>query len=184
MSALLAVSPARPLREALREIDRSLNERFVLGERVAPLLAERARGMDELLARAWRMSFGADAAGLALLAVGGYGRGELFPASDVDVVVLRPAAADAATDARIGGFIALLWDVGVAPSHSVRTLAGCVDAARAEQSIATALYEARHVAGDAAASADLLRAIADPALWPATEFLVTKRAELATRHAR
>jgi [protein-PII] uridylyltransferase len=181
----LLASPARPLRDALREADRGLSERYILGERVAPLLAARAGWMDDVVLKAWRLTIGAAApAGTALIAVGGYGRGELFPSSDVDLLILRPLAADAALEARIGEFIALLWDAGAAPSHSVRDHAACLAAAREDLSFATALLEGRPLAGDATAAQRLLEAASGDGCWTARDFLIAKRDELRARHER
>jgi [protein-PII] uridylyltransferase len=140
--------------------------------------------MDDIVLRAWRGTVGDAGAGVALLAVGGYGRGELYPFSDADLLILRPPQHDAALEARIGDFIALLWDASASPSHSVHDQPSCLAAMRADLSFATALLEGRPLAGDAAAARALLAAAAGDAGWSATDFLAAKRDELRARHER
>ena len=84
----------------------------------------------------------------ALMAVGGYGRAYLFPSSDVDIVILRPDAA-LEVDASVEKFVGLLWDVGVEPGISVRTLSECVEEAAKDLTVDTSLLEGRAVWGDA-----------------------------------
>ncbi len=84
----------------------------------------------------------------ALMAVGGYGRAYLFPSSDVDIVILRPDAA-VEVDASVEKFVGLLWDVGVQPGISVRTLSECVEEAAKDVTVDTSLLEGRAVWGDA-----------------------------------
>ena len=108
-------------------------------------LVAHAASVDQLLQKLWAQSI--DDAGIALIAVGGYGRGALFPHSDVDVLVLLPDGR--APDASIERFIGLLWDSGLEPGHSVRTLAECVEEAAKDVTVDTSLLEARLIAGDA-----------------------------------
>jgi [protein-PII] uridylyltransferase len=85
---------------------------------------------------------------VALVAVGGYGRGYLFPASDVDLVVLVEVDAGAVSrTAAIETFVGLLWDVGLEPGIAVRSIAECVAEASKDITVATSLLEARHVWG-------------------------------------
>ena len=89
-------------------------------------------------------------ASAALLAVGGYGRGELFPYSDVDVLVLLPNGHDGATDALRGtieAFITACWDIGLEIGSSVRTIDECLLEARADVTVQTALLESRLLTG-------------------------------------
>src|SRR2546429_9130299 len=83
----------------------------------------RAALIDAALREAWRRHCAAQAG--TLVAVGGYGRGELHPASDIDILLLVPAAPDAAGSAAIGTLVAFLWDIGLEVGHSVRTVAQC-----------------------------------------------------------
>jgi len=120
----------------------------------------------------------------ALLAVGGFGRAELFPHSDVDVLVLLPDGQDPDTDAalrqRIEGFIGSCWDAGLEIGSSVRTVTECVDEAAKDVTVQTSLLEARRVTGNAALFGlfeQRFRAALDP-----HAFLVAKTLEQRQRH--
>ncbi len=170
-------------RHALEDNARRLAEAFDREEDVDRLLARRAKAVDRIVVSAWTRGF-AGAPGLALVATGGYGRGELFPCSDVDLLVLAEAESQRDQREAIERWFALLWDIGLAPGHAVRSVAQCVDAARAEVTVATAILEARPLVGDSAALTRLLVAMRVPDLWPSEEFLAAKREEWITRHAR
>src|SRR5262249_62095495 len=83
----------------------------------------------------------------ALAAVGGYGRGELFPCSDVALLILLSAPADAALARKLEDLIGTLWDIGLEVGHSVRTIDECVAVAAADVTVQTNLLEARLLAG-------------------------------------
>lgn len=103
---------------------------------------------DALLRHIWQAA--ALPADSALLAVGGYGRAELYPHSDVDVLILLEDDLDASQQARFEPLIGLFWDVGLPVGHSVRTLSACVQEAARDVTIATNLLEARLLAGNVA----------------------------------
>ncbi|RZA19342.1 MAG: [protein-PII] uridylyltransferase, partial [Lysobacteraceae bacterium] len=152
------------------------------GEIVDKLVALRARAVDELILDGWRRCVPADA-GLALFAVGGYGRGELFPHSDIDLLVLAESQAQEAMQPALARFLALLWDAGLQASQAVRSPAQCTEAA-ADQTVLTALIEARALAADDDAQRDLHDAISPERVWPARAFFEAKLREQARRHAR
>ena len=137
---------------------------------------------DALLQKLW------DHAGLAgpyaLLAVGGYGRGELFPHSDVDVLVLLSDDCDPDADvvlkARLEAFIGSCWDVGLEIGSSVRTLSTCLAEADKDVTVQTALLESRLIAGDCALS-HIFQAAFLEALDPKA-FFIAKTLELRQRH--
>ncbi len=144
------------LRDRLKLQREALIERFTAGGAVQPLLKGLARTTDALLrelAASVQLEQGA-----ALVAVGGYGRGELFPHSDVDVLILLESAPDDAQRATIENLVGLLWDLGVALGHSVRTIDECRAEAAGDITVLTSLLEARHVAGSRRLYARLMRA--------------------------
>lgn len=150
--------------------------------RVPQQLRRLAQAADEAL-RALMQLAGLDAAGCALLAVGGYGRGELFPHSDVDVLLLLPAGgAGEALRARIEAFISACWDAGLEIASSVRTVDECLQAAAVDLTLQTALLEARVLAGDAALAATLRERHA--AQLDALAFFNAKLLEQRQRHAK
>ena len=169
-------------RELLLRGDARLLKRYGQEVDIDRLLALRARLVDDLLRRAWHECI-PEGAPLALIAVGGYGRGELFPRSDIDLLVLAEPDAQQAHGAGLSEFFALLWDTGLAVGHAVRSAAECTSAA-ADQTVMTALLEARPVVAGAEAMAALEAAIAPARIWPPREFFLAKREELERRHRR
>ena len=120
--------------------------------------------------------------GAALVAVGGYGRGELYPYSDVDVLILLREPPNAESAVRLEAFVAAMWDLGIEPGHSVRTIEDCRNEAAGDVTVETSLLEARWLAGDRKLMPELHAAMAeqrDP-----RSFFQAKRAEMQQRHAR
>ena len=119
---------------------------------------------------------------LAIVAVGGYGRGFLFPASDVDLLVLLPVSGPACSASAVEAFVSLLWDVGLEPGISVRTVAECVEEAKKDITVDTGLLESRRVWGNEALVAALDRALKKTR--SVTAFFEGKIAEQRRRHVR
>ncbi|THF63457.1 [protein-PII] uridylyltransferase [Pseudothauera rhizosphaerae] len=134
-------------REQLVHGGEALRAAYEAHPRTATVLKGRARMVDEAIVRLWQ-SCGLPAQA-ALVAVGGYGRGELFPCSDVDLLVLLPAPAGADLQARLSTLVGALWDVGLEIGHSVRTPDECLDAAAQDITVQTNLLEARLLTGNA-----------------------------------
>ncbi len=120
--------------------------------------------------------------GLALLAVGGYGRGQLFPHSDIDLLILLPGAADARLQPKLESFIGTLWDIGLEVGHSVRTIAECIELAGQDVTVQTSLLEARLLSGNRDLFRGFTKAMHD-ALDP-TAFMQAKQLEQQQRHER
>lgn len=177
-------APARlALRQVLDDVDRSLALAFHGGADVAALVRLRAEAIGNVVVHVWQSCVG-DAQDCALFAVGGFGRGGLFPHSDVDLLVLvQPAAASRQARA-LEAFFTCLWDLGLKPGHAVRTPAQCRELAAGDVSVFTSLLDARRLAGDPSLSKDLDAIVGADDLWPAPEFFAAKRAEQAARHAR
>ncbi|MDQ3494978.1 MAG: [protein-PII] uridylyltransferase [Pseudomonadota bacterium] len=169
-------------RAALATTDACLAQDFARGVDVGSLVVQRARAADALIQEGWRHCLG-DARDTALFAVGGYGRGELFPHSDIDLLVLAEPVAQAARHEALSRFFALLWDAGLPASHAVRSPAQCSEAA-ADPTVLTALQEARPLAADVADRAALAEAIAPSRVWPARAYFRAKAAEQEARHGR
>ncbi len=145
-------------------------------------LRELSRLTDQTLRELWsRAGFGP---GFSLVAVGGYGRGELFPYSDVDVLVLLPDGTqpdeDAELKARLEGFIGACWDLGLEIGSSVRTTAECVEEAGKDVTVQTSLLECRLICGNKNAFGALVGQLAE-AMDPKA-FFVAKTLEMRQRH--
>lgn len=85
--------------------------------------------------------------GATLAAVGGYGRGELYPFSDVDLLILLAQPASEKDQGMLSELVAALWDLGIEPGYSVRTLEECLTEAEADITVQTSLLESRFIAG-------------------------------------
>ena len=174
---------AAAARARLAEADAALAARFDRNDDIDALLRDRTRAVDALVREAWARCIDARAP-LALFAVGGYGRGELFPQSDVDLLVLADTAAQQDAHAALARLFSLLWDAGVPVGHAVRSAAECTRAAAEDITVLTALAEARPLQADAAAIATLGDAIHAGHTWPPRDYFIAKREEQRTRHAR
>ena len=178
-------------RARLLELATSLASDFDRGGRhanVGALTACRSAQVDAIVRAAWHRAIapvdGDGDATPALFAVGGYGRGELFPQSDIDLLVLVADAGQATLAPAIARFITLLWDAGLHAGHAVRSDATCTAAAEADITVLTALLEARALSADASALARLQDAIDESKVWPPARFFEAKRTELRERHGR
>ncbi|PHV04363.1 [protein-PII] uridylyltransferase [Janthinobacterium sp. BJB412] len=144
------------------------------------LLRSLRQSVDAVLAQAWQAA--ALPADTALVGVGGYGRGELYPHSDVDLLILLGRAPDQDTRARLEELVQLLWDLGLEIGHSIRTVDECLSESQADITVQTSLLEARLVCGDAALFAELQRRY-DAAMDPQA-FFQAKVLEMRQRHAK
>jgi [protein-PII] uridylyltransferase len=178
-----APAPLPVFKEALAEGGEYLRQRFANGAPVAELVSAQSHLVDELVRRAWRLH---DLGGkpYALVAVGGYGRGELHPGSDVDILILWDSAPNPDDNRRIETFLRLLWDIGLEIGQSVRTVSECRDDAAADITIVTNLMESRLLAGNQALFEDMLAATGPQSIWPAATFFEAKLVEQATRHRK
>ncbi|NUS38818.1 MAG: [protein-PII] uridylyltransferase [Lysobacter sp.] len=170
-------------RARLADADTALVARFDRNDDIDALLHARAQAADALIREGWERCIPRHAP-LALFAVGGYGRGELFPQSDIDLLVLAEAGAQTKHADALARLFALLWDAGLPVGHAVRSADECTQAAIADITVLTALQEARPLCVDDAAAAGLQEAIAPARAWPPRDYFVAKREEQRLRHAR
>jgi [protein-PII] uridylyltransferase len=161
-----------------------LKERFVADDAIEDLVLDRARLVDIALRAAWICHAGRYADDLALVAVGGYGRGELHPSSDIDIMVLLPKSDSADWQPDIEKFLTFLWDIGLEVGHSVRSIDDCQRESLADISVATTLFEARLLAGPESLFAGMRRALAPDRLWSSQDFFEAKCKEQTERHHR
>ena len=175
-------SAIQPFRDMLAGAQQSLAGRFRANESVETLVRFRGRVIDQVVLAAWE-HFAADLPNrCALVAVGGYGRGELHPHSDVDLMVLRDRAGDAAVDEAIGRFFMFLWDIGLEVGHSVRTPKDCKVESRNDVTVMTTMMESRLLAGPADLFNTFERHIGQDRVWDSAEFFKAKCAEQEARH--
>ena len=189
LAALPEATPTHALplfRQALRDGRAALRDAYHPRANVDSLLQRHAQLVDELLIRAWALHAPQRDAriAMALVAVGGYGRGELFPYSDIDLLLLLQRADHQRVRPFAEAFLQFLWDIGLEVGHSVRSLADCVTEARKDVTVVTNLMEARLLRGDTALF-EAMRARTGPdRLWPSARFFAAKLSEQRARHAR
>jgi len=152
------------------------------GRGLKPTLGRLAKLADKLLVQLWRNA--GFEQGEALIAVGGYGRGELFPSSDVDVLVLLPdnVIAEESPDlkAKLEAFIGSCWDSGLEIGSSVRNLKDCIDESEKDITVKTSLLESRLLAGNLSLYQQFQQSYQE-AMDPHA-FFVAKTLELNQRH--
>jgi [protein-PII] uridylyltransferase len=158
------------------------HQRFAAGDPVRRLIYARARFIDTLLAALWEQQDWPDSA-LALVAVGGYGRGELHPHSDIDLLILTGEDGEQ-YEKGLERFLTSLWDLGLTIGHSVRTVKQCAANARKDITVLTNMMEARLVSGDAKLLEAMQAAISTDHMWPSRDFFAAKIAEQQARHTK
>jgi len=180
----LADDSASNSRAALESASDNIKERFLAGESVVNLVHLRAAVIDHLLVYLWRRHANYCAGVASLVAVGGYGRGELHPHSDVDIMILLPDDLPESVEPELSDFVTALWDVGLEIGQSVRTVGQCFEQAAKDLTVATTLIEARLLDGPESLYKAMQEAIGPDKLWSSSEFFAEKRKEQITRHHR
>ena len=175
-------SLALPLKEQLKAGRQAAIAEFQAGGKPESLLAQLRHNVDIALTQAWQ-TYGMPSSS-ALVAVGGYGRGELFPQSDIDLLVLAGTSVKPSAPEALARFFALLWDAGLPVGHAVRTLDECTQAAADDLTVMTSLIEARPLVASPENASELLAAVSVDKVWPARAFFHAKREEFRQRHAR
>ena len=176
---------ATACRELLARSQQEQRESFERGASVERLVRERAAFIDRLLAGVWSARLTPDLASrLTLAAVGGYGRGELHPCSDVDIMVLTPDSLNDGERGEVGQLIAFLWDIGLAVGNSMRTVDECCAESLADVGVMTTLIEARWLAGSTALLPAMHAALGPDRVWPLRDFFAAKVREQQERHLR
>ena len=148
---------------------------------VKDLLIARAVFVDTILSKLWCQHH-LDEFQISLVAVGGYGRGELHPFSDVDILILTQHDIELELEERISSFITQLWDIKLDIGHSVRSIKECIKQAVNDVTVATNLMEMRQVAGSDALTQQLLPLLNEDVFWTSEKFFIAKRQEQKKRH--
>ena len=172
------------LRERLKTQQSALEAEFFQHKNTAQLLKKLTQLVDKTLKEAWLQTniHAGSGAPICLVAVGGYGRGELFPYSDIDLLILLPESVSTEQNQTIETFIGLLWDIGLDVGHSVRTLKECVNEAKQDVTVQTNLMESRLLAGDQTHYQQFVQAI--NGLMQPAQFFAAKYKEQDNRHAK
>jgi len=150
---------------------------------VASLLKARSNCIDRLLNHLWTLQFPLDNQQVTLIAVGGYGRAELHPFSDVDLLILY-SGKTSNFEQSIESFITVLWDTGLEIGHSVRSLKECVVQAKSDITIATNLMEARVLIGNSELFLKMQQLTNPAHIWSGKSFFTAKYQEQRQRYLK
>ena len=170
-------------RHYLQDAREALASAFAPGNAIKPLLRQTSECVDQALSLLWTEHLG-ETPQAALIAVGGYGRGELFPQSDIDILILIERTPDDLSASQLERFVTSLWDIGLQIGHSVRTLDECKTLAAEDLTIITTMMEARHLNGNQSLLAALEALIAPSRMWGPNDFIRGKLTEQQNRHDR
>jgi [protein-PII] uridylyltransferase len=165
-------------RAILAEGKKALREEFRSKPNATRILQKQCALVDEVLKKLWEPS----PEDWSLVAVGGYGRGELYPYSDVDVLILLPEQQKEEPGRHLETLVGVLWDIGIELAHSVRTPAECIEEARRDVTVQTTLLESRLIAGSRKTYGELLAAM--DANRDVADFVDAKLLEQQQRHTR
>lgn len=171
-------------KQTIIEGNQALKQAFDAGADTIELVHARASFIDFILCQAYASCLSDCTQAVALVAVGGYGRGELHPASDIDLMVLLDEPESSNTRSAIERFLMLLWDSKLEIGHSVRTLEECIDEARADITIATNIMEARLLSGDSALYDSMRKSTGPDKIWDSQSFFQSKLDEQVARHRK
>lgn len=171
------------VKQALLEYRATLAVRLSKRVAIETLISQYCGFIDTIVVRAWQLSMPKDVP-IALIATGGYGRGELYPYSDIDLLLCAEGEVQNANYQGFSAFFSLLWDAGLKLGHAVRSPAQCVDACQDDVSTCTALLEMRCLAGDDAKFEQLKLLIQAPEVYPSAAYFNAKRKEQAQRHGK
>jgi len=179
---LSSASPIGVFKKTLQDGTRILNDAFDTGRTVVELVHKRADFIDQLLIHVWQSIINCE--DLSLVAVGGYGRGELHPASDIDLMILEKSRSNKETNEQIQQFLTFLWDIGLEVGHSVRTIKDCVSEGKADITVATNIMEARLLSGNSVLFDSMRNKTGPKKIWPTKKFFKAKLQEQVERHKK
>ena len=170
------------LRSELSDVAGVIGQQFEASAPVTPLLEQRCSAVDQTLTHLWN-ACALDITDIALIAVGGYGRGELFPSSDVDLLILL-GQPNNDSDAQVSAFVSSLWDLGLKIGHSVRSIDECLALAVDDITVMTTLLETRLLVGPSAVYDKLLSELDERDIWKSGAFFTAKLEEQTQRHEK
>lgn len=179
---LATENPVSVFRNALSAAKNHFDNRFLEGGEARALVQENAQFADIILHYAWHQQTWDD--NISLIAVGGYGRGELHPHSDIDLLILMHRNKAEHFRERIEKFLAFLWDIQLQIGHSVRSISQCVVEAKADITVATNIMETRLICGNPSLHNTLLEKTGPNKLWPSAKFYSGKIDEQKKRHRK
>ena len=182
LSCVADIHDIKAINQWRTDVEKQLQESFESGHSIREIVRSRSDIIDEALIFLWNHAE-LDQTDLSLFAVGGYGRREMLPYSDVDIMVLSEDELTPEQEEQVTAFIASLWDVGnFKPGISVRTIKSCFEQATNDLTVATSLIEARTIIGNPHLAKWPRRIVSQT--WTDKTFFDAKIAEQAHRYAQ
>ena len=178
-----AGSPIPVLSTAIQRTSEFLNDRYKQNLNINDIVTGRAWVIDEVLRLAWQAQNWPDN-DISLVAVGGYGRGELLPHSDIDLLILTRKDRNSKYKSTIGSFLTMCWDIGLEIGQSVRSIKQCKVEAIKDITVCTALMESRTLIGPADLHSKMMELTSSKRVWPIKKFLRAKMDEQIARHEK
>jgi [protein-PII] uridylyltransferase len=172
------------LKKIIYENYDALSQKFDPQLNVGQLLVENSVFIDDILTLCWNHFLKQHTAQLCLIATGGYGRNELFPNSDIDILILLNNSDIGPLQSNLSDFSNFLWDIGLKPGQSVRTIAECIQSAAEDQTIMTNLIETRLISGNQLLFTDLNRQMSQADSWSSADFFAAKMQEQEQRYTK
>ena len=174
----------QPLKQAIETASNILDERYKANLSITEIVSGRAWAIDQILKLAWQAQPWPDEKDISLVAVGGYGRGELLPHSDIDLLILTRKDNVSGYKGCISSFCTLLWDIGLEIGQSVRSIKQCKSEALNDITVATALMESRTIYGPTELHSEMYALTTGKRVWPIKRFLRAKWDEQNARHEK
>ena len=172
------------LKASLAKIDSNFTKRFIKNEAIEHLVHLRSLATDEIILHLWDANKLNNFSDIALIAVGGYGREELHPKSDIDIMILLKSKISKQFNESVSNFLTNLWDLGFDLGHSVRTLKECKAESKKDLITITTLMESRLLSGDKNLHNTMKKNIKPNVMWSSKNFYAAKRKEQIERHLR
>ncbi|MBT8118330.1 MAG: [protein-PII] uridylyltransferase [Gammaproteobacteria bacterium] len=172
------------LKQAVIAIAEGLEKKYKDGCDVDIVVYGRANLTDQLIDIIYAYQFEDLYQTIALIAVGGYGRGELHPKSDIDMMILLQEEENQKTKELLEKFLMLLWDIGLEIGHSVRTIDECVEESTRDITVATNVMEARLLAGDEKLFTEMKEKTSPEHIWDSKSFFQAKLDEQIQRNGK
>lgn len=172
------------LKKSLEEAKEALFQAYHEGLSIEQLLKMQSCNIDLLLTQLWQNLCADINDSACLIAVGGYGRQEMHPASDIDLLILVNHEPNAKQQQSLSTFITLLWDIKLEVGHSIRTLSQCINEAETDITVITNLIESRYLIGHKPLFSELQEAIQPEHIWSRSEFFYAKLEEQRERYKK
>ena len=183
-AALVSPTDIKLLKDAVCSIDEGLKSLYQSGSDVETIVYGRANLIDQIINVIHKHLLKDIKQEIALVAEGGYGRGELHPKSDIDLMILLEEEENQKTKDLLEKFLMLLWDIRLEIGHSVRTIEECVDESTNDITVATNIMEARLLAGSEILFATMKEKTSVDQLWDSKSFFQAKLDEQIQRNGK